>query len=70
MNPCFLQLHSFPIILHIVGSQIEIERIFFLMRIFINFRRCHLQSINLDNQFLLTKIGLMTLGLVGNHFLI
>jgi len=29
MNLCFLQLDSFPIILGIVGSQIEIERIFF-----------------------------------------
>jgi len=29
MNPCFLQLHSFPIILRIVGSQIEIEFFFF-----------------------------------------
>jgi len=30
MNLCFLQLDSFLIILGIVGSQIEIERIFFL----------------------------------------
>jgi hypothetical protein len=29
-------------ILGIVGSQIEIERIFSLVRIFINLRKCHL----------------------------
>jgi hypothetical protein len=29
----------------IVGSQIEIERIFYLISIFANLRRCHLQLI-------------------------
>ncbi len=35
-------------ILEIVGPQIEIEKIFFLIEIFTSFRRCHLQSQNLD----------------------
>jgi hypothetical protein len=35
-------------ILEIVGSQIEIEKIFFLIEIFTSFRRFHLQSKNLD----------------------
>ncbi len=30
-------------ILKIVGSQIEIEKIFFLIKTFTSFRRCHLQ---------------------------
>jgi hypothetical protein len=30
-------------ILEIVGSQIEIEKIFFLTKTFISFKRCHLQ---------------------------
>jgi hypothetical protein len=35
-------------IFKIVGSQIEIEKIFSLTEIFISFRRYHLQSGNLD----------------------
>jgi hypothetical protein len=34
MNLCFLQLDFFPIILGIVGSQIEIERIIFSENIY------------------------------------
>jgi hypothetical protein len=49
MNLCFLQLDSFLVILSIVGSEIEIERILFLVRIFINLARSHLQSNNLHN---------------------
>ncbi len=36
-------------ILGIVRSQIEMERIFSLVGIFINHKECHLQSKNLDN---------------------
>jgi len=35
-------------ILGIIGSQIEIERFFSLDAIIISFKRCHLQSENLD----------------------
>jgi hypothetical protein len=48
-------------ILRIVGSQIEIERIFSLARIFINLRRCCLQLENLD-KLIFVKIDPMILG--------
>ncbi len=47
-------------ILNIVDSQIEIEMIFFLAGILINFRTC-LPSNNLDKLFFVNKIGSMTL---------
>jgi hypothetical protein len=42
-------------ILRIIGSQIEIERIFSLDRIHISFRRCHLQLENLDKLIFVNK---------------
>ncbi len=36
-------------ILKIIGSQIEIERIFSLARVFTNLKRCHLQSEYVEN---------------------
>jgi hypothetical protein len=42
-------------ILGIVGSQIEMERIFFLIRIFTSFRRCHLQLENLEKLIFVNK---------------
>jgi hypothetical protein len=46
-------------ILEIVGSQIETKRIFSLVGILVNLRKCHLQTNNLKKLVLLTKIGLM-----------
>jgi hypothetical protein len=42
-------------ILGIVESQIEMERILFLVRILISFRRCHLQLKNLENLIFVNK---------------
>jgi len=56
-------------ILKIVGSQIEIERIFSLARVFTNLKRCHLQLENVEKFFLWTKIGPMNVKLVLNPFL-
>jgi hypothetical protein len=47
----FLTQHIFGII----GSQIEIERIFSLVRIFITFRKCHLQIENLEKLIFVNK---------------
>jgi len=43
------------ILLGIVGSQIKMKRIFFLAKIFINLKRYHLQSNNLDKLILVNK---------------
>jgi hypothetical protein len=49
MNPCFptiaFMTHNF---FGIVGSQIEIEKIFALVKILTNLRRCMLQTYILD----------------------
>jgi hypothetical protein len=42
-------------ILGIVGSQIEIERIFLLVEILINLKRCHLQLENLNKLIFVNK---------------
>jgi hypothetical protein len=42
-------------ILSIVGSQIEIERIYFLTGMLTNLWRCHLQSENLENLIFVSK---------------
>ncbi len=42
-------------ILGIVGSHIEIERIFSLVGIFTNLKRCRLQSDNLDKNIFVNK---------------
>jgi hypothetical protein len=42
-------------ILGIVGSQIDIEKIFSLVEILTNLRRCHLQLENLENLFFVNK---------------
>jgi hypothetical protein len=42
-------------ILGIVGSQIEIERIFSLVDILSNLRRCHLQTNNLERLIFMSK---------------
>jgi hypothetical protein len=43
------------ILLAIVGFQMEIEKIFSLVRIFTNLRKCCLQSNNLDNFIFVSK---------------
>jgi hypothetical protein len=43
-------------ILRVVRSQIEIEKIFSLVEIFSNFKRCRLQSKNLDKLIFVNKI--------------
>ncbi len=57
-------------ILGIVGSQIETERIFSLVGIFTNLRKCRLLPNNLDKIILLIKIGLVILGWVVVHLLV
>jgi hypothetical protein len=42
-------------ILGIIGSQIDIERIFFLVRIFTTFRKCHLQIEKLEKLIFVNK---------------
>jgi hypothetical protein len=42
-------------ILGIIGSQVEIERIFSLVRIFTTFRKCHLQIENLEKLIFVNK---------------
>jgi len=42
-------------ILGMISSQIEIERIFFLIHIFTNLKKCHLQLENLENLNSMTK---------------
>jgi hypothetical protein len=41
--------------LGIVGSQIEIERIYFLVDILTNLMRCHLQTNNLERLIFISK---------------
>jgi hypothetical protein len=57
-------------ILGIVGSQIETERIFSLVGIFTNLRKCRLLPNNLDKIILLIKVGLVILGWVVVHLLV
>ncbi len=42
-------------VLGIVGSQIEIERIYFLVDILTNLMRCHLQTNNLERLIFISK---------------
>jgi hypothetical protein len=49
-------------ILRIIGFQIEIKRIFSLVRAFINLRRCHLQLENFDTLIFVSKNWPMILG--------
>jgi hypothetical protein len=42
-------------ILNIVASQIAIERIFSLVKIFTNIKKCHLQLDNLNKQIFVNK---------------
>jgi len=52
-------------ILNIIGSLIKTERIFLLVGIVTNLKKCHLQSDNLNKIiFLLVKIDLVILGWV------
>jgi hypothetical protein len=48
-------------ILRIVGSKIEIKRIFSLVGILTSYRRCHLQLRNLDKLIFVNKIDPMIL---------
>jgi hypothetical protein len=64
----YLHEAMFPIIgflarqtLGIVGFQIETERIFSLAGILTNFKRCRLQTKNLEKLIFVNKIGLMIL---------
>jgi hypothetical protein len=57
-------------ILVIVGSQIITEKIFYLVGILTNLKRCYLQSNNLDKLIFVSKIGLMILGRVVVHILV
>jgi hypothetical protein len=54
-------------ILSIEGSQIEIERIFSLVGILTNLKRCHLQLENLEKNIFLNKIDQMILKLDVNR---
>jgi hypothetical protein len=56
--------------LGIVGSQIEIERIFFLVGIFINLRRCHVQLYNFKKLNFMNKNWANDLKMVINPFFI
>jgi hypothetical protein len=50
MNLCSQLLVFFSKqVLGIIGSQIEIERIFYLTHILANLKKCHLQLENLEN---------------------
>jgi hypothetical protein len=57
-------------ILGIVRSQIKTERIFSLVGILTNIRKCNLQSKNLENLIFVSKIGQVILKMDVNHLLI
>jgi len=57
-------------ILGIVGSQIEIEKVFSLVGILNNPRRCCLQLKNLENLVFVKNFGLMMQELVANLLVI